>query len=360
VPFQKNELEAVLSGLVQGVLVVDGSHQVISINDAAARLLEVIREQVLGKHIAQVIGNDDLRRVVLEALRSEDPVEGHVVLRKEQSPGQEDATVRFVRVQDTKLFDADGRHIGKMIALQDVTHLRRLEAMRRDFVANVSHEIKTPVTAIKAAAEMLLDDQGHAPEDRVHFLQIIARQGDRLHAIVEDLLVLARIEQDAEQHQIALEPGRIGAVLDAAVEACLAHAGGTRIELHCDTDLIVPINQHLLEQAVINLLGNAIKYSQAGSAVRISADLRGDEVVIAVQDKGVGIAREHLPRIFERFYRTDKARSRELGGTGLGLAIVKHVAQAHGGRAVVQSEIGVGSTFCIHLRAKPIDPQHPE
>ncbi len=349
---QKNELEAVLAGLVQGVLAVDHEQKLISINDAAERLLEVTREQVLGEHVDQVIKNADLRRVVAEALQADDPVEAHVVLHTGRAePDGRGTTTRFVRVQDTKLYDSRGRHIGKMVALQDVTHLRHLEVVRRDFVANVSHEIKTPVTAIKAAAETLLDDKGHDPRDFDRFLSIISRQADRLHAIVEDILTLARIEQDVEQQQILLKHDPIRPILEAAVESCQAnaHAKSLHIVQQCDDALGLPINQHLMEQALINLLDNAIKYSPESSTIRLAAERVSGEVVVAVQDEGQGIARDHLPRIFERFYRTDKARSREMGGTGLGLAIVKHVAQAHGGRATVESKIGQSSTFRIHL-----------
>lgn len=350
----KGELEAVLAGLVQGVLVVDAQLKLISINDAAARLLEVSRTEVLGQHIEQVIRNDDLRKVVSDALREENPVEGHVVLRTGSSiPPSDDMRMRFVRVQDTTLRDPSGQRIGKMVALQDVTHLRHLEEVRRDFVANVSHEIKTPVTAIKAAAEMLLDDLAPKPEEAHRFLQIVARQADRLHALVEDLLTLTRIEQELEEQHIALDLGNVREVIEAVIESCSssADAKDIRIEQTCD-ELAIPMDQQLLEQAMINLLDNAIKYSPVGGQIWVSAARNEHEFIFGVRDAGSGIAKEYQLRLFERFYRTDKARSRELGGTGLGLAIVKHVAQAHGGYATVDSQLGQGSTFQIHLPFK--------
>lgn len=349
---QRNELEAVLAGLVQGVFAVDEDRKLISINDAAAQLMEVEREQVLGQPVHHVIRNKDLRQVVLAALQEEDPVEGHVVLQVEAPDAPTaGANMRFVRVQDTTLHDAHGKRIGKMVVLQDVTHLRHLEGVRRDFVANVSHEVKTPVTAIKAAAETLLDAGGLDQADALRFLRIISRQGDRLHAIVEDLLTLARIEQDVDHQKVELAPGRISDVLQVAVEACEPRANekSIRIEKQCDPQLRIPISPHLLERAVINLLDNAVKYSPNSSDVWLTAQREDDEVCISVRDQGPGVSAEHVARLFERFYRTDKARSRELGGTGLGLAIVKHIAQAHGGRASVQSAPGEGSTFRIHL-----------
>ncbi len=345
---REDELNAVLAGLVQGVLVVDRDQKLISINDAAERLLEVNPQEVLGKPIDQVIRNDDLRRVVAEALRVDDPVEGHVIL---PSGDAESADIRFVRVQDTTLHDTSGKQIGKMIALQDVTRLRRLEVVRRDFVANVSHEIKTPVTAIKAAIETLLDAQPIEESDALRFRQIISRQADRLAAIVEDLLTLARIEQDVEDHQVPLSLCGLSMVLDAAVDARQDQADGKSIELikQYGEEVQVPVNRLLLEHAVVNLLDNAIKYSPESSKVRLGVKVSGRQVTVSVEDEGPGIAREHQERIFERFYRTDKARSRELGGTGLGLAIVKHVAQAHGGHADVVSQPGHGAIFRIHL-----------
>lgn len=348
-----NELDAVLAGLVQGVLAVDLDRRFISLNDAAERLLGVSRDDVLGKTVDEVIDNDDLRDVIHQALESDDPVEGHVVLDMEGDSTDAGAVTneRFVRVQDTTLYDAHSKKIGKMVALQDVTRLRRLEAVRRDFVANVSHEIKTPVTAIKAAIETLLDEVEPDAEHSQRFKNIIARQADRLHAIVEDLLTLARIEQDVETDPVILESGRIASVLDAAAETCQskAESKSIRIEREYDSDIALPINRLLLEQAVVNLLDNAIKYSPESATVWLGIEQNGASISIIVRDDGPGISAEHLPRIFERFYRTDKARSRELGGTGLGLAIVKHVVQAHGGHVDVVSTVGEGSSFRIHL-----------
>jgi len=232
-----------------------------------------------------------------------------------------------------------------------VTRLKKLEKVRRDFVANVSHELRTPVTSIKGFVETLLDGAMNNPQELQRFLQIVAAQTDRLNAIIEDLLTLSRIEQEAEKAEIALSFGSIKAVLQTAIEVCRPKAANKEIELDltCDDALQAPINPPLLEQAIINLIDNAIKYSPPGQSVHIEADCDGGEVRVQVRDHGCGIGREHLPRIFERFYRVDKARSRTLGGTGLGLAIVKHIAQAHHGRASVESVLGQGSVFYIHL-----------
>jgi two-component system phosphate regulon sensor histidine kinase PhoR len=237
--------------------------------------------------------------------------------------------------------------------LHDVTRLKRLENIRRDFVANVSHELKTPVTSIKGFVETLLDGAMHNPADAGRFLNIIAAQTERLGAIIDDLLMLSRVEQGAEKAAIELCPAPIGPILEQAAAACQRKAAERRIELavHCPAELSAAVNAPLLEQAVVNLVDNAVKYSPAGETIAIDAERSGEEIAIRVVDRGCGIPREHLSRVFERFYRVDKARSRELGGTGLGLSIVKHIAQVHGGRATVESVVGRGSTFTLWLPA---------
>ena len=223
--------------------------------------------------------------------------------------------------------------------------------MRRDFVANVSHELRTPITSIKGFVETLLDGAMHDSDDTERFLRIVLAQTDRLNAIIEDLLVLSRIEQEVEQAEIELARGRIKDVLKAAVMVCQSNIEDKdiQIDLCCDDKLEARIDATLLEQAMVNLIDNAVKYSPNGQKVHVEATRAENEILIRVRDHGCGIAREHLPRLFERFYRVDKARSRKLGGTGLGLAIVKHIAQAHGGYVSVESNFGKGSTFCVHL-----------
>lgn len=362
----KDELQAVLAGLVQGVITVDRRGRLTSVNRAAANLLGVQPKKVVGQPLEAVIRNDDLLRMVLDAFNEDDPVEGIIELDlrhpdsvhpdesvdlAESADADDGPNKRYVRVQDTRIRDKDGKRIGKMIALQDLTHLRHLEIVRRDFVANVSHEIKTPITAVKAAVETLLSMPPDSAQDGRQFLAIIARQADRLQAIVEDLLTLSRIEQAAESQEIRTEPCDVEKLLRAAVEACAPHAGARSIEIEwgCPAGFFLEAHPRMLEQAVINLLDNAVKYSPDGTTVNLRVVAAKGEAVFSVQDRGPGIESHQLPRIFERFYRTDKARSREMGGTGLGLAIVKHVAQVHGGRAIVESTIGSGSLFRIHI-----------
>lgn len=350
------KLEASLASMVEGVLAVDASENLVSINEAAARLLHIRADLAPGSGIDAVIPSIPLRNLLREALQSEQPLQADIEILPGADGGEHDA--RMFLAQAAPLRDTQFRRIGAVVVIHDVTRLRRLEVVRRDFVSNASHEIKTPVTAIKAAAETLLDsappaEPGTTAEDDPHryFLNVILRQANRLQAIIEDLLSLARIEQDTEHERVTLELAPLVDVMRAAVETCQAMANErqTRIEVVCPTTLRARINAPLLEQALINLLENAIKYSPTHATVRATTESVNSEVVLTVQDRGVGISSEHLPRIFERFYRTDRARSRELGGTGLGLSIVKHIALSHGGRVSVDSTLGVGSIFRIHL-----------
>jgi two-component system phosphate regulon sensor histidine kinase PhoR len=240
-----------------------------------------------------------------------------------------------------------------LVVLHDITQLRQLENTRRDFVANVSHELKTPITSIKGFVETLLAGALKEPENAANFLKIIAKQTDRLTEIIDDLLTLARIEQEAERRQIFLHGQKIKAVLLSAIQVCeaKARAKGIDLELTCPDDLRAQVNPPLLEQALVNLVDNAVKFSEPGKVVRVEAQREGPQVIIRVRDQGPGIPPEHLPRIFERFYRVDAGRSRKIGGSGLGLAIVKHIALAHGGRVTAASTPGKETVFSLHLQA---------
>jgi two-component system phosphate regulon sensor histidine kinase PhoR len=220
-------------------------------------------------------------------------------------------------------------------------------------VANVSHELKTPITSIKGFVETLLAGALREPENAENFLKIIAKQTERLNEIIDDLLTLSRIEQEAERRQIFLNGQKIKGVLQSAILVCetKATAKNIALELNCPEDLRAQINPPLLEQALVNLLDNAIKFSEPGRMVQVEAQREGPQVIIRVRDQGSGIPPEYLPRIFERFYRVDAGRSRKIGGSGLGLAIVKHIALAHGGRVTVASVPGKETVFSLHLQA---------
>jgi len=340
---ERNEREAILFSMIEGVFAVDAAERFISMNQAAAKLIGVDPKNSRRKNIQEVVRNNYLQKFVKKALNSSDVVETDFVMRGTPE--------RNLQARGTVLKDASNNSIGAVIVLNDVTHLRRLENMRRDFVANVSHEIKTPITSIKGFVETLLEGAIHNPEEASRFLEIIARQVNRLNAIVDDLLSLSRLEHDSDSFVITMENTRLKRVLQSAIQTCQVRAAkkNTTIELICEEHLEAKINPQLLEQAVVNLVDNAIKYSGSEKQVQVVAQQQTDEIIIQVRDWGSGIGKEHLPRLFERFYRIDRARSRDMGGTGLGLAIVKHIAQVHKGFVRADSALGKGSTFSIHL-----------
>jgi two-component system phosphate regulon sensor histidine kinase PhoR len=339
---QRNQLEVVLSSMQEGVLAVDREERVISLNPAAALLFELPLERARGRSLQEVIRNLAVQKFVARSLATATPAEEDLAVFQNGE--------RILNVRSTPLQGAGPEIFGTLIVFNDVTQLRRLEDMRRDFVANVSHELKTPLTAIKGFVETLHQGQAE-PEEARRFLGIVARHVDRLNVIIEDLLMLSRIEDKTERAEIRRETVRLKDVFANAVQICLpaADGKGIRIRVAGDEALTASVDPVLLEQAVVNLLDNAVKYSNPEREVEVSGNATEREIRVSVRDQGVGIEKRHLPRIFERFYRVDKARSRAVGGTGLGLAIVKHIAQAHGGHVSVESTIGEGSRFTIHL-----------
>jgi two-component system phosphate regulon sensor histidine kinase PhoR len=340
---QRNQLETVLASMLEGVIAIDSDERILSINRAAAQLFENQPADCQGKSIEEVIRSPAMQQFIRRSLRT-------------KSPSEEDITVfqneeRVIDVKGSPLLDANQHQIGTLMVFHDVTQLRRLESMRRDFVANVSHEIKTPLTAIKGFVETLQQGMVENAEEKERFLGIVQKHVDRLNAIIEDLLSLSRIEQEDERKEIKFEQARIASVFQAAIQLCgpKAEEKKIRIDLDCEKDATAIFDPALIEQAVVNLLENAIKYSDSRSSITLKSHQQNSEVIISVQDHGIGIAQKHLPRLFERFYRVDKARSRNMGGTGLGLAIVKHIAQAHGGHVSAESKLGEGSCFSIHI-----------
>ncbi len=340
---QRNELEAVLSSLSEGVLAVDSRGRIVSVNKAAARLLNIDPAYAQGRNVEEVIRNVGLQQFVRDTLESNRPTEDDISFPEEGG--------RFFQVHGASLADPKAQRAGAVIVLSDMTRIHRLENLRRDFVANVSHELKTPVTSIQGFVEALLDSGFGNVEQAERYLGIISRHAERLNAIIDDLLSLSRLEESSEKRALLFEKGELRPVLEAAIElsGVRAEQKQINIELSCDDQLEAKVNAPLLEQAIVNLIDNAVKYSEQGSTVQITTGRHGDEIAISVKDAGCGIPREHLDRIFERFYVVDKSRSRKLGGTGLGLAIVKHIALVHGGRVTVESAPGRGTTFTLHL-----------
>jgi two-component system, OmpR family, phosphate regulon sensor histidine kinase PhoR len=343
---ERNELEAVLSSMMEAVIVVDTHKHVLQINEAAEDLFGILKERVKGRSVQEAIRNTDFHRFITKTLAGEEPLEGDIVFMGDPE--------RFLQAHGAILRDEQSRGIGAVVVLNDITRLKTLENIRRDFVANVSHELKTPITSIKGFLETLKEGAIHDPETADRFLDIILKHTERLNWIIEDLLSLSRIERDGEKGGIPLESGPLKDVLEAVVKECAPKAQSKDIELvcSCPADITAKINPTLLEQAIANLVDNAVKYSDPGKNVIIESIKTPSEVTIRVTDQGCGIPRDHLTRVFERFYRVDKARSRKVGGTGLGLAIVKHIVNAHGGTITVESSPRKGSVFSIHLPAE--------
>ncbi len=342
---ERNQREAVLSSMVEGVLAVDTDGQIISLNKAAAQFFNVFQpETAAGRSIEEVFRNVKLQRFVAEVLEGQETRECELVIQNHQA--------YYLQARGTNLLGAQNRRIGAVVVFNDVSRLRRLENLRRDFVANVSHELKTPITSIKGFVETLLDGAINDPVEAERFLKIVAKHADRLNAIIEDLLMLSRLEQGGKEG-MDMQPAGLCGLMNSAVEVCAQRAAekNITIRVECSEDLTAIVNPPLIEQALINLIGNAVKYSANGKTVVVSARTERGGVVLSVKDHGYGIEKEHLERLFERFYRVDKGRSRQEGGTGLGLSIVKHIAQAHGGTVSVQSRYGEGSTFSVFIPA---------
>jgi two-component system phosphate regulon sensor histidine kinase PhoR len=352
---EKDYLQTILKGMMEGVLVVDGRGRILMVNDALRNVLSFTSD-VADKMPLEVIRNAALEGAIRKALRDGESIALELNLNKS---GEKTLEVNVVGILPSSTgVDKDGEGIrGAVAVFHDITRLKELEKIRQDFVANVSHELRTPLTTIKGYAETLLE--GALKEEVAsQFVQVIKKHTDRLTKIVEDLLMLSRIESKEFQLKVEVISLRdfIGDVIDFVKEV----AEKKKISIsqsEIPSSLAVEADRNYLEQIFINLLDNAIKYTHEGGKITISASGKDQkEIQISVQDDGIGIPKEDLPRVFERFYRVDKGRSQELGGTGLGLSIVKHLVQVHSGRVWVESQLENGSTFHFTLpkRSEPI------
>ena len=336
----REQLRAIFRSMVEGVLVLDADQTILFANEAAGQLLGMPLRSASGQKVWQVFRHRQLNEAVEKILASDEPYRCDL-----EWTGSER---RDLALQSARL--PGEPHRGAVLVFHDVTHLRKLETVRQDFVANVSHELKTPLAAIQATVDTLLDGAMHDPEHAVPFLRRLRENGDRLHRLVQDLQTLGRIESS----QATLEVERIP--LQAAVEACIsehaARAQAKGLQLLADPapePVVALADAEALAEILDNLIDNALKYTPAGGRVVLRWFADDRHAILQVMDTGVGIPEKDLSRIFERFYRVDKARSRELGGTGLGLSIVKHLVQALGGTVTAESQVARGSTFTIRL-----------
>lgn len=346
------QLDSIFRSTDRGILALDRQHRILELNAAAERILGVTAGTARGRLVEEVARQPELHAFIARSLS------GGTESASEVSLSAADGGSRAsVRLAACPLRDGDGRPVGLLVSLDDITRLKRLEDLRTDFVANVSHELRTPITAIKGYVETLLDLEADDPATTRKFLETIRRNSARLANLVEDLLRLASLDaaeaadDDDLRGPLAFESVPVDELLAAVLEQVAPVAEARRVELRRDLppDLAVLANRVLAEQAIFNLVSNAIRYGGEGKPVDITAHREGDQVILAVRDRGPGIAPKHLPRIFERFYRIDQARARTDGGTGLGLAIVKHIAAVHGGSVEVSSTLGSGSEFRIRF-----------
>lgn len=342
---QRNEQEAVFSSMVEGVIAVDNSKNILRINQAAYNILKISEKNIEGVKLKNVIENTELHNLILFALQQDEPAGQEIIIHNDAEHEQ----VLFA--QSAPLLDVHKNKCGTLVVFNDRTKLKEFELQRKEFVANVSHELRTPLTAIQGLSETLIEFPDLVQEKRAHFIDVIHTHSIRLESIIENLLTLSKIEKETEIDEIDLVDESITLALSNAIFLCKDKALKRNIDIILNNaeDISFKHNSSLIEQAIINLLNNAIKYSDGNSQIKITVVKQFSDIKISVADQGSGIPEEHLSRLFERFYRVDKARSRQLGGTGLGLSIVKHIALAHKGAVTVSSEIDKGSIFTLIL-----------
>ena len=329
-------LETVLAAMTEGVIAVDVKHVVLFANEAARRLLDIDSPDIIGKPLWETARVGLLQKVIDATLLESSPQRTSLQIPRTQ------AVVALGAVRLT-----GDPCPGAMLVLEDITELRRLEGIRRDFVSNVSHELKTPLTAIQAMSETLLEGGLEDLDHNRGFVERISEQAERLHALILDLLRLARIE--SEPDELKLAPIQVTDLLTRCVEEHTETARNKGVELSIETNdpLVIIADRNGLQAVFENLIDNAVKYTPRGGHVKVIAGREAEHIRIDVEDSGVGILLEHQQRVFERFYRVDKARSRDVGGTGLGLSIVKHWVAAFGGEIELASKFGQGSTFSV-------------
>ncbi|PTM58093.1 two-component system histidine kinase PnpS [Desmospora activa] len=333
----ERRLTSVIETMESGLLMVDSEQKVTLANQAIYRFFDVKTSQLLHKPLDRAVFHD-LNVLIEQAIASGERVRDELHLYFPQE--------RIIEVNLTPIWgEKDG--MGVVAVLHDITPIRRLEKMRTEFVANVSHELKTPVTSLRGFAETLLDGAAEDPEMQREFLEIIHRESLRLERLISDLLDLSKIE--SRKMPIQLEPIRVKSLIQPLAQTVEEEMKKKELlfRLELEEDFTVEVDKDRFSQIVINLLANAMSYTPAGGSIVLSAGRKEDRWWLQVVDTGIGIPEEDLPRIFERFYRVDKARSRESGGTGLGLAIVKHLVESHHGEIQVDSQVGKGTTFTL-------------
>jgi len=339
--------QTILRAMQDGLLVVDESLRVTLVNQAFRKLFG-LPEILFGTPLLDVVRDATVDRLIEETLRTSKAMQSELILADSKTNSERDVEISAVPVKD----EAD-LTTGAVVLFHDITQLKQADKVRRDFVANVSHELRTPLSILRGYIETLLDSPQTSDEQLSRMLRVMERHSKRLGLLVDDLLTLAQLESRNADLQFS------DVQLAELFESVLRDWGKKFAEKQLK--VIVDLSPHArtiradetrLHEVLYNLLDNALKYSRESGEIRLQAVHQGPEIVLSVNDHGIGISKDDLPRVFERFYRADKARSRELGGTGLGLAIVKHIAQLHGGRVEAESELGRGTTIRVILPAR--------
>lgn len=337
---QNQKLGAIFNSMIEGVLVVDKAGRIVSVNPAVEKIFGISKKDAEGRAFLEAIRNNDMADVIKRTLEEGRAVAGEIALVY--------PVRKIFQVSATPFFDNKAIS-GCLAVIHDITEMRRLETVRSDFVANVSHELKTPLTSIKGFVETLLEGAIEDEENGRSFLKIVQEHTERLNSLVDDLLSLSHLESK----EIAIDKKEFN--LRQQVEGIIMGFGsqmkkkGIEIRNELPPDISVKADKDRIDQVITNLIDNAIKFNRDKGLIKIYGSEEGDKMKIIVEDSGIGIPEKDVPRIFERFYRVDKARSRSLGGTGLGLSIVKHIVELHGGTVGVESAEGLGSKFWFTL-----------
>ncbi len=336
-----HELLTVLEGMDEGVIAVDENERIRFANEAVCEMFDLDLERDQGRPIWEVIRNQTVETIISQARKTNEHFRGEMELLGPPA--------RYLALNASSIPTEDEDNFGVIIVVHDITEVRRLETMRRDFVANVSHELKTPLASIQAYAETLIDGAIDDQDNNRTFLGRIVEQSERLHLLIQDLLSIARLESNTQTNEYTIV--NVAEVLERCIKYHQPRAGKKQIklEVQAPNEVMVFAETEGIRQILDNLVDNAIKYTPEGGQVKIGIEVQNKQVILKVQDSGIGISEDHLLRIFERFYRVDNARSRELGGTGLGLSIVKHLVNALGGTVEVTSQPDVGTAFIVSL-----------
>lgn len=343
----RNRLAAIFAGMVEGVIDVDQEQRILHINEAASKLLGVNSLESTGKPIWEEVRNNEITQALDEAMRTRSFVKSQIDLNSSKSLNNGRAVID---IYAASLSDDLGKPIGAVVVLHDISELKSLERIRTDFVANASHELKTPITAIRGLSESVIDDENIDRETILQFVNRIHSQSIRLSQLVGDLMALSRLEVDLEEKQFSLI--NMKSLLNNSVKSAKVAIEQKNQELLvniAEDNIYVTGDRQNLSQLIDNLIDNAIKYTPENGVITINLSADDTEMLLSVSDTGIGISPQYQQRIFERFYRVDKARSRSLGGTGLGLSIVKNIAEKHLGDIQLVSQQGRGSTFSYRM-----------